>query len=59
MIQDENDFLTQDEFAIKITGRGFFGAPLNVTYSFDGSGNRYAASSLASLAFESFEITPG
>lgn len=59
VIQDDNNFLTQDEFAIKITGRGFFGADLNVTYGFDGSGNRDAASSLASLAFESFEITPG
>ncbi|MBX7160467.1 MAG: hypothetical protein K1X95_09270 [Acidimicrobiia bacterium] len=59
VIQDDNDFLTQDEFALKVSGRGFFGAPLNVTYGFDGSGNRDAASSLASLAFESFEITPG
>lgn len=59
MIQDDNNFLTQDEFALKVSGRGFFGAPLNVTYGFDGNGNRDAASSLASLAFESFEITPG
>jgi len=59
MVQDDNDFLTQDEFAIKITGRGFFGTSFNQSYGFDGSGNRDAATSLASLAFESFEITPG
>lgn len=58
VVQDDNDFLTQDEFAIKISGRGFFGADLNVKYGFAGNGNRDAASSLASLAFESFEITP-
>lgn len=59
MIQDDNDFLTQDEFAIRVTGSGFFGTSFNKNYGFDGSGNRDAAESLASLAFESFEITPG
>lgn len=59
MVQDDKDLLTQDEFAIKITGRGFFGGNLGVTYGYDTNGNRDAASSLASLAFESFKITPG
>lgn len=59
VIQDDNDFLTQDEFALEVSGRGFFGGNLNVRYGFDANGNRDAASSLASLAFESFKVTPG
>ncbi|MCC7078536.1 MAG: hypothetical protein IT198_15540 [Acidimicrobiia bacterium] len=59
MIQDDTDFLTQDEFSIRITGTGFFGTSFNKSYGFDGSGNRDAAESLASIVFDSFIITPG
>ncbi len=58
MMQDDTQFLTQDEFQIRVRGRGFFGTSFNKDYGFDAAGNRDAASSLASLGTDAFIITP-